>query len=192
VEDGDLRRYDDPDQAQILSEINSGYGFFLIISNFAPFLLFLFLIMSITSRAPPSILNVLPGQPVEVRVTRRTEEDYVFTPRMGFAGSGSRLGGVVPETESAIPFAPQVAGMPGAFPPSITSASGLVSTSTSAAPPLASRTRDPESVATRFSVDQTLPTTSVQVRLADGTRFERSPWHSLVLQLFNLFPIITI
>ncbi|KAF8465435.1 SEP-domain-containing protein, partial [Russula ochroleuca] len=145
VEDGDLRRYDDPDQAQILSEINSG-------------------------RAPPSILNVLPGQPVEVRVTRRTEEDYVFTPRMGFAGSGSRLGGVVPETESAIPFAPQVAGMPGAFPPSITSASGLVSTSTSAAPPLASRTRDPESVATRFSVDQTLPTTSVQVRLADGTR----------------------
>lgn len=132
--------------------------------------------MSVASRAPPSILNVLPGQPVEVRVTRRTEEDYVPTPRMGFAGSGSRLGGVVPDTESATPFVPQVAGMPGAFPSSITSAAtGSVPASTSAAPPPASRTRDPESVATRFSVDQTLPTTSVQVRLADGTRFESSP-----------------
>ena len=133
--------------------------------------------MFVASRAPPSILNVLPGQPVEVRVTRRTEEDYVYTPRRGFAGSGSRLGGVVPDTESATPLAPQVAGMPGAFPSSITPAPGSVSasTSTSAAPPPASRTRDPESVATRFSVDQTLPTTSVQVRLADGTRFESPP-----------------
>ena len=174
MEDGDLRRYDDPDQAQILSEINSGYGLF-IISIFCSFSAF-FLMMSVASRAPPSILNVLPGQPVEVRVTRRTEEDYVPTPRMGFAGSGSRLGGVVPDTESATPFVPQVAGMPGAFPSSITSAAtGSVSASTSAAPPPASRTRDPESVATRFSVDQTLPTTSVQVRLADGTRFESSP-----------------
>ena len=33
VEDGELRRYDDPDQAQILSEINSGYEIF--ISSFA-------------------------------------------------------------------------------------------------------------------------------------------------------------
>jgi UBX domain-containing protein 1 len=124
--------------------------------------------ISVTSRAPPSILNVLPGQPVEVRVTRRTEEDYVPSSRRGFAGPGSRLGGVVPEAESA--SAPQVVGMPGAFPSSITSTSG--SASASAAPP---RTRDPESVATRFSVDQTKPTTSVQVRLADGTRYERSP-----------------
>jgi hypothetical protein len=53
-----------------------------------------------------------------------------------------------------------------------TSAPGLTSASISAAPPLASRTRHPESVATRFSVYQTKPTTSVQVRLADGTRFE--------------------
>lgn len=36
VEDGDLRRYDDPDQARILSEINSGYGFFIIL-NFCSF-----------------------------------------------------------------------------------------------------------------------------------------------------------
>jgi UBX domain-containing protein 1 len=135
----------------------------------------LFLMMSVASRAPPSILNVLPGQPVEVRVTRRTEEDYVSTPRRGFGGPGSRLGGVVPDSESVSAVAPQVVGMPGAFPSSITSAPRLASASASAAPPPSSRTRDPESVATRFSVDQTKPTTSVQVRLADGTRFARSP-----------------
>ncbi|KAI0295322.1 hypothetical protein B0F90DRAFT_1751762 [Multifurca ochricompacta] len=134
VEDGELRRYDDPAQAQILSEINAG-------------------------RAPPSILDVLPGQPVELRVARRTEEDYVPTLRRGFAGSGNRLGGVVPESG---PTAPQV-GMPGAFP---TTGSSLATPT--AAP--ASRIRDPDSVTTRFSVDQTKPTTSVQVRLADGTR----------------------
>lgn len=33
-----------------------------------------------------------------------------------------------------------------------------------------SATRVPASITTRFAVDQTLPTTSVQVRLADGTR----------------------
>ncbi|KAH9979230.1 hypothetical protein BGW80DRAFT_1275718 [Lactifluus volemus] len=130
VEDGDLRRYDDPAQAQILSEINAG-------------------------RAPPSILNVQPGQPVGLRVARRTEEDYVATPRRGFAGSGSRLGGVVPEPGPA----PQ-AGMPGTFP-----------TGESALPaPAPSRAHDQESISTRYSVDQTKPTTSVQVRLADGTR----------------------
>jgi UBX domain-containing protein 1 len=89
----------------------------------------------------------------------------VSTPRRGFAGSGSRLGGVVPESESAPTST--AAGMPGGFP------SSLTSTSTAPLPP--SRTRDPESVSTRFSVDQTKPTTSVQVRLADGTRYERSP-----------------
>lgn len=141
VEDGELRRYDDPAQAQILSEINAG-------------------------RAPPSILDVLPGQPVELRVSRRTEEDYVATPRRGFAGSGNRLGGVVPETSAApapAPAVPQV-GMPGAFPVAVGSSSAASSTSQPA------RTRELESAGTRFAVDQTKPTTSVQVRLADGTR----------------------
>ncbi|KAH8986796.1 hypothetical protein EDB86DRAFT_2953473 [Lactarius hatsudake] len=136
VEDGELRRYDDPAQAQILSEINAG-------------------------RAPPSILDVLPGQPVELRVARRTEEDYVAAPRRGFAGAGSRLGGVVPEPA---PLAQQF-GMPGSFP-----APGGAPSATPAPAAAAPRSRDPESVATRFSVDQSKPTTSVQVRLADGTR----------------------
>jgi len=140
VEDGDLRRYDDPAQAQILSEINAG-------------------------RAPPSILDVLPGQPVELRVSRRTDEDYVPTPRRGFAGSGNRLGGVVPESSGApapVPV-PQV-GMPGAFP----LADGSFLTAASAPQP--AQTRETASAGTRFAVDQTKPTTSVQVRLADGTR----------------------
>ncbi|KAF8258598.1 ubiquitin-related domain-containing protein [Lactarius quietus] len=139
VEDGELRRYDDPAQAQILSEINAG-------------------------RAPPSILNVHPGQPVELRVLRRTEEDYVSTPRMGFAGAGSRLGGVVPDPAPAQPL-----GMPGAF-PALGSPPLAVPASAPAAAPAASRTRNPEGVTPRFSVDQSKPTTSVQVRLADGTR----------------------
>ncbi len=62
--------------------------------------------------------------------------------------------------------------MPGAFPGGSASGSG----SASAAPRGAER----ESLSTRFEVDQTLPTTSVQIRLADGTRY-------LVLLLFG-FP----
>jgi len=137
VEDGELRRYDDPAQAQILSEINAG-------------------------RAPPSILNVLPDQPVELRVSRRIDEDYVPSPRRGFAGSGNRLGGVVPEPVSA----PQGGGMPGSFPAAGSSSAAAAA----AAPPPSSRSHDPDTITTRFSVDQTKPTTSVQVRLADGTR----------------------
>jgi hypothetical protein len=34
VEDGELRRYDDPAQAQILSQINGGYGVLFIYFEF--------------------------------------------------------------------------------------------------------------------------------------------------------------
>ena len=119
---------------------------------------------------------------MEVRVSRRTDEDYVATPLRGFGGSGSRLGGVVPVPEPGPGSgpgpgpapAPQI-GMPGAFP--ATESSSLVSSAPlarSAATATAPSSRGPESVAPRFSVDQTKPTTSVQVRLADGTRFELS------------------
>ncbi|TFY78376.1 hypothetical protein EWM64_g5639 [Hericium alpestre] len=123
VEEGELMRYDDPAHSQILNEINSG-------------------------RAPPAILNVLPGQPVEVRVSKRLNEDYV-APRKkaggaAFTGTGNRLGSPVP---------PVVA-------------TSAVSSSTSPRPP----TREPDSLTTRFAVNQTKPTTSVQIRLADGTR----------------------
>jgi len=125
VEDGELMRYDDPDHERVLAEINSG-------------------------RAPPSILNVLPGQPVELRVTKRTEEDYVPPqgPKKVFSGSGNRLGAPVPADTPAAP-------MPGSFPSSISQPGP---------------SQDREGLSTKFEVDQTKPTTSVQIRLADGTR----------------------
>jgi len=129
VEDGELMRYDDPAQAQILSEIHAG-------------------------RAPPSVLNVLPGQHVELRVAKRTDEEYV--PPKGaktFGGSGNRLGGVVPDagSDSSVP-------MPGTFP------SGPVPT------PQSSTSVEKPAMLTKFEVDQTQPTTSIQIRLTDGTR----------------------
>ncbi|KAJ3509105.1 hypothetical protein NLJ89_g5394 [Agrocybe chaxingu] len=129
VEDGELRRYDDPAQSQILTEINAGH-------------------------APPSILNVRPGQHVELRVTKRTEDDYV-PPKGGkvFSGTGNRLGGVVPD------FSAQLSHMPGEFPPSSTAALPGPHTPANA-----------ESITTKFEVDQSQPTTSIQIRLADGTR----------------------
>jgi UBX domain-containing protein 1 len=167
VEGGELRRYDDPAQAQILSEINAGYDQTFLHSTRPGSTLNETHIYD--RRAPPSILNVQPGQPVELRVLRRTEEDYVPTPRRGFAGSGSRLGGVVPEPASQ---SQQPLGMPGAFP-----ALGTPSSTAPApapGPAAASRTRDePEAVTARFSIDQSKPTTSVQIRLADGTRWVR-------------------
>ncbi|PPQ70341.1 hypothetical protein CVT24_013002 [Panaeolus cyanescens] len=125
VEDGELLRYDDPAQAQVLAEINAGH-------------------------APPAILNVQPGQHVELRVAKRTNEDYV--PPKGaraFAGTGNRLGGVVPEVTPSV--------MPGSFTGSNPAAA--------AAPPASSG-----DVQARFEVDQSQPTTSIQIRLADGTR----------------------
>ncbi|KAF8646010.1 hypothetical protein AX16_007436 [Volvariella volvacea WC 439] len=126
VEDGELMRYDDPNHAQVLAEINAG-------------------------RAPPSVLNVLPGQPVELRVAQRTEENYIPPKKKAFSGSGNRLGAPVPEVVQISQA------MPGAFP--------APGSSSDAGP-----SREREGVTTKFEVDQSLPTTSVQIRLADGTR----------------------
>ncbi|KAF9555715.1 SEP-domain-containing protein [Agrocybe pediades] len=127
VEDGELMRFDDPAQAQILAEINAG-------------------------QAPLSVLNVRQGQHVELRLTKRLDEDYV--PPKGakiFSGSGNRLGAVVPEVASGS----HSAAMPGGFP----------STSSPASPPA-----EKAQINTKFEVDQSQPTTSIQIRLADGTR----------------------
>lgn len=111
-------------------------------------------LISCRSRAPPSILNVLPGQPVELRVAKRTTEDYVPPHSKAFSGAGHRLGAPVPTFTSA---GIQASTMPGSFPSSSSS----------------SNAREPEereSLNTRFEVDQTKPMTSIQLRLADGTR----------------------
>lgn len=107
--------------------------------------------------APPSILNANPNQHVELRVAKRITEDYV--PPEGtkvFSGSGNRLGAVVPDIGST-----SSASMPGTFP-----VSGATVTRSTAQ----SSNMDGNRISTQFEVDQSLPTTSVQVRLADGTR----------------------
>ncbi|KAF7350626.1 SEP-domain-containing protein [Mycena sanguinolenta] len=90
--------------------------------------------------APPSILNVRLGQRVDVQVTKRTEDNYVPPPPKPFSGSGNRLGAPVP-------------------------AATVAPSSSSAAPAASASGSSP-----RFEVDQSQPTTSVQIRLADGTR----------------------
>lgn len=107
-----------------------------------------------SSQAPPHILDVQPGQPVELRVAKRLSEKYTPPPKKpmsAFSGSGNRLGAPVPAATSA------ETAMPGSFP---------AAASTSAA-----ATHDRPSMNTMFEVDQAQPTTSIQIRLADGTRF---------------------
>ncbi|KDE08574.1 hypothetical protein MVLG_01347 [Microbotryum lychnidis-dioicae p1A1 Lamole] len=79
IEDGDLMRYDDPANAEVLKAINAG-------------------------RAPLSLLNVRHDQPVELRVARRMSEDWVRQPpppEVPFAGSGHRLGSEAPTFAAA-------------------------------------------------------------------------------------------
>lgn len=99
------------------------------------------------------------NQPVELRVTRRVGEAYVAPPKklQAFAGTGNRLGDVIPAV-SATTSTPTI---PGAFP------------STSSYAVASPSTFDDErvqSINTRFEVDINQPNTSVQIRLADGTR----------------------
>ncbi|KAI8061144.1 hypothetical protein BC940DRAFT_310413 [Gongronella butleri] len=115
IDDGPLLRYDDPANSAMLSEINNG-------------------------RAPLSLLNVRHGQPVDVRVARRQDEDYVPPPKARAkpfeSGGGQRLG-------SPMPASPAPA------------SSSQSSTATPANAP---------------QIDDAQPITTLQIRLADGTR----------------------
>lgn len=98
---------------------------------------------------------------MELRVAKRTNEDYVPTPVTAsarvFAGQGQRLGAPVP---SAVASNPAASNMPGAFP-----------SGTGAQPPQEDNLRQNRgSVTTMFEVDHSQPTTTVQLRLADGSR----------------------
>jgi len=111
-----------------------------------------------SGNAPPSVLGVQVNQPVELRVARRVEEAYEAPPKKleAFVGTGNRLGGVAPTVADT----PNTSTMPGAF----------LSSSSSAT---ASSTFDEaqvQSINARFEVDMSQPNTSIQIRLADGTR----------------------
>ncbi|EJT99652.1 SEP-domain-containing protein [Dacryopinax primogenitus] len=136
VDDGPLYRYDDPANAQMLEDINAGH-------------------------APPQILNVRIGQPVAVRVSRRTDEHYTPPAPRPFGGSGHRLGAPTPQIAGA--SAPTSGGilMPGTFP-------GTSVARPPASPP--ATTSNPAAAPPSFEVNMDEPNTSVQIRLADGTR----------------------
>ncbi|KAJ3156583.1 hypothetical protein HDU89_004365 [Geranomyces variabilis] len=135
IDDGELRSYDAPESQEFLKAINSG-------------------------RAPTTLLNVAYDQPVEVKVSRNLDQDYVppaRKPAAAFAGSGQRLGGIAAEQSSSSSSAT----IPGAFP-----------SSQSAAPTA------PAAVAAPINVDESQPNTSIQVRLADGSRLVIKVNHS--------------
>ncbi|RPB08472.1 SEP-domain-containing protein [Morchella conica CCBAS932] len=119
VEDGPLMRYDDPANQEVLRAIQNG-------------------------RAPLSLMNVEPGQPADVNVFRRLEEDYVQPKKKHapFSGQGNRLGSPTPGGES----------------------------STSTAAPIVTPTTRTAAPTPSVNVDTSLPTTTLQIRLGDGTR----------------------
>jgi UBX domain-containing protein 1 len=118
-------RYDDPANQEILAAIENG-------------------------RAPLSLMNVEPGQPADVNVFKRLDEDYVAPKKkfVPFAGGGHRLGSVTPGEASSSTTPP-----PAAAPAAASSSSASTS----------------EPSAT-VNVDSSAPTTNLQIRLGDGTR----------------------
>ncbi|KIX09083.1 uncharacterized protein Z518_00161 [Rhinocladiella mackenziei CBS 650.93] len=120
IDDGDLYRIDDPRNAEILNLIRQG-------------------------RAPLNIMNVQPGQEVDVEI-KQHDEKYVkpkkkFRP---FEGSGHRLGSPTPGLPS----------MPGAFSSEPTAPAP---TTAAAAPPVA-------------EIDESKPTVTLRISLGSGTR----------------------
>lgn len=120
IDDGDLFRFDDSRNAEILNSIRQG-------------------------RAPLNIMNVQPGQEVDVEI-KQHEEKYVKPKKKykPFGGSGQRLGSPTPGVQS----------MPGAFTPEPTPPAAAQST---AAVPTA-------------DIDESKPTVTLRISLGSGTR----------------------
>ena len=114
------------------------------------------------SAAPIHLLNVQPGQPVELRINPRQQELYYPPPGVRtFGGSGQRLGAPVP--------------VPGGGTSSVSRSALISATMTT------STSTQEVDVLNRFEVDLSKPTTSIQVRLADGTRYELCILQSKIL-----------
>lgn len=122
VDDGDLYRSDDPANAELLELIRRG-------------------------RAPLRIMNVLPGQEVDVEL-KEHKEKYVKPKKkyQAFEGSGNRLG-------SPTPAASGVQAMPGSFDTS---------------PPQAQVAATSSNPSNAF--DDSQPTITIRVSLGSGTR----------------------
>jgi UBX domain-containing protein 1 len=90
IEDGPLRRFDDPQNAADLQMIRQG-------------------------RAPLHLMGVRPDQPVDVQLIKH-DENYKAPPKVykPFGGSGQRLGSPTPSASSSTAAAPVAAAAPAA------------------------------------------------------------------------------
>ncbi|KAF8160112.1 hypothetical protein K438DRAFT_1985917 [Mycena galopus ATCC 62051] len=109
--------------------------------------------------APPSILNLCYGQRFDVQVTQRTSDDYVPPPPKPFSGSSNRLGAPVRRLFHMIYYRSGICS-DGEWP---------VETHLQGQQSLLGAV-DKKLANPNGGVDQTQPTTSVPIRLADGTR----------------------
>ncbi|KAF7166755.1 hypothetical protein CNMCM5623_000262 [Aspergillus felis] len=115
VDDGDLFRSDDPRNAEILDGIRQG-------------------------RAPLSIMNVQPGQEVDVEIKQHDEKYVKPKPKYKpFSGTGQRLGSPTPAIRSQAPSEAPTSSQPSAEP-------------------------------VKPDVDESQPIVTLQIRLGDGTR----------------------
>lgn len=122
VDDGDLYRSDEPRNAEILEGIRQG-------------------------RAPLYIMNVLPGQEVDVEIKQHDEKYVKPKPKYKpFSGHGQRLGSPTPSVRSSAPGSP----------------------STAAAAAAAVAEAGPEPA--KPTIDESQPVVTLQIRLGDGTR----------------------
>jgi UBX domain-containing protein 1 len=124
VDDGPLHRDDDPANQEALNMIHSG-------------------------RAPLHLLNVQPGQEVDLGLDMQKDKAYV-KPKAAykpFSGHGQRLGSPTPgpSTTTSAPIPPTVA---------------TPTTGSSAAPP------------SEMNIDDSQPVIRLQIRLGDGTRLQ--------------------
>ncbi|KAJ7731615.1 ubiquitin-related domain-containing protein [Mycena metata] len=104
------------------------------------------------SHAPPSLLKVPVGKPVDVHVTSRTDDDY----GRAFAGAGMRLGG---------PAAPTCVNPSGSLDVAADCSSiSRIAPLLSAGPAVSSTTNQPS------KGGESQSTTSVQIRLPDGQK----------------------
>ncbi len=119
IDDGPLHRYDDPANRRTLEMINRG-------------------------SAPLDLMNVQPGQAVDVRLATHRGENYSVPQKSTkpFSSGGQRLGSPVPGAPSS------------AYAPPPSSASAPIGTSSTPT----------------VEVNESEPTLTLQLRLADGTR----------------------
>jgi UBX domain-containing protein 1 len=125
IDDGPLFRFDDPANQPLMEQINQGH-------------------------APLSMLDVQPGQEVDLNLDPHKDENYVkpkpkYKP---FGGSGQRLGSPTPGVAAP-------------------------SSSTAAAPAPAQQVAAPAAAAGPVNeIDESVPTITLQIRLGDGSRVQ--------------------